>query len=109
MRCHNPFGFRPGPVTFWTLIVYAAFLFSLVYIHETVPPAPHSPTPTTGINLTDAWHDLTTISKSYHPYNSRANEEVGDYILQRITEILERNEVDWTQEESGGVQWRGSS
>ncbi|RBQ83652.1 hypothetical protein VDGD_04651 [Verticillium dahliae] len=104
MKCYNPFGFRVGPVTFWTIIIYIALLVPLLWIHETVPPAPSSPTPTPGINLTEAWHDLTTITKHYHPYNSRDNERVGDYILERIATILDRNDVNWTLEKTGAVQ-----
>lgn len=105
MKFRNPFGFTPGPVTFWTVFIYTAFIIPLVYIHETVPPPPKSPDPSPGLNLTEAWHDLTQITRHYHPYNSRANEQVGDYIVQRIEEILGRNGVDWTKEHSGGVQW----
>lgn len=106
MKCHNPFGFSPAAVTFWTIVVYAAILIPLVVIHESVPPA-RSPSSigASGINLTEAWWDLTTITKSYHPYNSRENEHVGDYILKRIEEILNRTGIDWTKEDSGGVKW----
>ncbi|KAM0327662.1 hypothetical protein ACHAQA_005955 [Verticillium albo-atrum] len=103
MKCHNPFGFRVGPVTFWSIIIYVALLVPLLWIHETVPPAPSSPTPTPGINLTEAWHDLTTITKHYHPYNSRDNERVGDYILERIANILDRKGINWTLERTGSV------
>lgn len=106
MRCHNPFGFLPGAVTFWTIVIYAAILIPLVYVHESVPPAPSARTiAASGLNLTEAWWDLTTIAKSYHPYNSRENEVVGDFILKRIEEILVRNGVDYDKEESGGVKW----
>lgn len=105
MAAKNPFGFTTGPVTFWLIVVYAAFLIPLVYIHESVPSIP-SNTPYHGVNLTEAWHDLTTITKHYHPYNSRANDEVGNYLLTRIEEILDRNGVDWTKEkDAGGVVW----
>ncbi|KAH7362854.1 putative zinc metalloprotease [Plectosphaerella cucumerina] len=107
MRCHNPFGFRPGPVTLWTVVIYAALLIPLVWIHESVPPVPS--TIPAGINLTEAWWDLTTISRDYHPYNSHENEVVGDYLLQRISEILDRSGLHWTKEDAGGVKWGKSS
>ncbi|KAH0441677.1 peptidase family m28 family [Colletotrichum camelliae] len=94
----NPFGFTKGPVTFWLIVVYAAFLIPLVWIHETVPNVK----PTDGLNVTEAWHDLTTITRQYHPYNSRANDEVGNYLLKRIEEILDRNGVEWTKEKDAG-------
>ncbi|KAK1838332.1 peptidase family m28 family [Colletotrichum chrysophilum] len=94
----NPFGFTKGPVTFWLIVVYAAFLIPLVWIHETVPNFK----PTDGLNVTEAWHDLTTITRQYHPYNSRANDEVGNFLLKRIEEILNRNGVEWTKEKDAG-------
>ncbi|KAF5497001.1 Vacuolar membrane protease [Colletotrichum siamense] len=94
----NPFGFTKGPVTFWLIVVYAAFLIPLVWIHETVPNVK----PTDGLNVTEAWQDLTTITRQYHPYNSRANDEVGNFLLKRIEEILNRNGVEWTKEKDAG-------
>ncbi|TDZ54632.1 Vacuolar membrane protease [Colletotrichum trifolii] len=97
----NPFGFTTGPVTFWLIVVYAAFLIPLVWIHESVPTVGRT---ADGLNLTEAWHDLTTITKRYHPYNSRANEDVGDFLLNRIEAILDKNGVDYTKEkEAGGI------
>ncbi|KAF6802619.1 peptidase family m28 family [Colletotrichum sojae] len=97
----NPFGFTTGPVTFWLIIVYAAFLIPLVWIHESVPSVNRR---ANGVNVTEAWHDLTTITRQYHPYNSRANEDVGKFLLQRIEEILVNNGVEYTKEkEAGGV------
>ncbi|KAF9870773.1 peptidase family m28 family [Colletotrichum karsti] len=97
----NPFGFTTGPVTFWLIVVYAAFLIPIVWIHETVPSVGKTPE---GLNVTEAWHDLTAITKRYHPYNSRANEDVGKYLLTRIEETLRRNGVEWTREKvPGGI------
>lgn len=97
----NPFGFTTGPVTFWLIVLYAAFLIPLVWIHESVPSVKRQ---ADGVNVTEAWHDLTTITRQYHPYNSRANEDVGKFLLQRIEEILVNNGVEYTKEkEAGGV------
>ncbi|KXH66633.1 peptidase family M28 [Colletotrichum salicis] len=105
MAAKNPFGFTTGPVTFWLIVVYAAFLIPLVWIHETVPSV-SSHNPYTGVNVTEAWQDLTHITKNYHPYNSRANDEVGAYLLTRIEEILKRNKVDYSKEtDAGGIVW----
>ncbi|KAK2022312.1 putative zinc metalloprotease [Colletotrichum zoysiae] len=107
MAVKNPFGFTTGPVTFWLIVVYAAFLIPLVWIHESVPAVPSSSkSPYPEVNVTEAWQDLTHITRKYHPYNSRANEEVGAYFLQRIEEILVRNKVEYTiEKDAGGVIW----
>ncbi|KAK6208689.1 peptidase family m28 family [Colletotrichum tabaci] len=107
MAVRNPFGFTTGPVTFWLIVVYAAFLIPLVWIHESVPAVPsHSQDPYPDLNLTEAWQDLTHITRKYHPYNSRANDEVGAYLLKRVKDILDRNKVDYTEEkDAGGVIW----
>ncbi|KAK1964383.1 putative zinc metalloprotease [Colletotrichum sublineola] len=107
MAVKNPFGFTTGPVTFWLIVVYAAFLIPLVWIHESVPAVPsNSKNPYPELNVTEAWLDLTHITRKYHPYNSRANEEVGAYFLERIEEILVRNKVEYTKEKNaGGVIW----
>ncbi|KAA8917405.1 hypothetical protein TRICI_000428 [Trichomonascus ciferrii] len=36
----------------------------------------------------DAWTDLQVISKSFHPYNSHANDDVHDYILERVKDAV---------------------
>lgn len=98
MKWYNPFAFRPAQVTFWTTLLYIAIGVSIIYVQETVPPAPEDPRPLPGVDLDDAWADLTTITKAFHPYNSRFNEDVRDYIVQRLQEILNANGVRWTSE-----------
>ncbi|KAK4192958.1 hypothetical protein QBC35DRAFT_160578 [Podospora australis] len=95
----NPISFRQGPVTFWTTLVYLALLIPIVIINERTPPAPSQPH-IEGVNLTQAWLDLTTITKSYHPYNSRFNDEVREYLLRRIHSILDENKISWRQDGS---------
>ena len=77
-------------------------------MHETVPSAPSNPIPVKGINLTDAWLDLSYITNGFHPIDSRRNEEVREYLLLRIGEILEKNEVDYktikTEPEYSGIR-----
>ncbi|ODQ68451.1 Zn-dependent exopeptidase, partial [Nadsonia fulvescens var. elongata DSM 6958] len=38
--------------------------------------------------LSHSWHDLQLLSESPHPYGSRANDKVHDYILQRVRSIV---------------------
>ncbi|KAH8652146.1 hypothetical protein BX600DRAFT_386977 [Xylariales sp. PMI_506] len=84
MAAANPVAFRPIPVTFWTTVVYLALLIPLVIIHETVPPAPKS---YPGVDLAEAWADLDTLTRAYHPYNSRANDVVRQWLLERVHQI----------------------
>jgi len=98
MKCLNPFAFRPWEVTFWTVVLYATLIIPIVWIHETVPPAPSGGAPYVGIDLEAAWKDLTQITKSYHPYNSRANDVVRSYLLGKIRNILDENNANWMVE-----------
>jgi len=92
----NPFSFRPGQVTFWTTLVYLVLLIPIIVINEAPPPSPrNTESPLPGINLTQAWLDLTTITRAYHPYNSHYNDVVRGYLLKRVREILEGNGVSW--------------
>ena len=87
-------------VTLITAVVYVAILVPLLIIHETVPPAPADPTLYRGLNLSEAWLDLGELSDAYHPFNSRQNDKVRDWLLRRIEEILETAHVDYTVEGS---------
>ena len=98
MRVSNPFAFRPGPVTFWTTVVYLAIAIPLLYVHETVPPAPSQRDLPKGVNLAEAWADLETLTAEYHPYNTRANDVVRDFLLGRFRQILGRNGVKYREE-----------
>ncbi|KAK4181481.1 hypothetical protein QBC36DRAFT_306270 [Triangularia setosa] len=99
----NPISFRPGPVTFWTTLIYLALLIPIVIINETVPAAPSvdKQSPIEGVNLTEAWLDLTRITRGYHPYNSKFNEEVRGYLVERVGGILEGNQVAWRLDGDG--------
>ncbi|ORY15446.1 putative zinc metalloprotease [Clohesyomyces aquaticus] len=85
-RLSNPLAFTPLPVTIVTCLTYIALFAALLSTHLTVPPHPRS-TPA-GTNLTEAWLDLETITRQYHPYNSHANDEVRKYLLSRIKSIV---------------------
>ncbi|KAK4453674.1 vacuolar membrane protease [Podospora aff. communis PSN243] len=94
----NPISFRPGPVTFWTTLVYLALLIPIVIINEDTPPIPGE-LPYDSVNLTQAWLDLTTITKGYHPYNSHYNDDVRNYLLTRVASILDENGVSWNTDD----------
>ena len=91
----NPIAFVPTQVTVISSIVYIALFALLIWVHSTVPSAPSDPVPVQGVNLTKAWLDLSYISDGYHPIDSRRNEVVRNYLVKRIEEILESNDVDY--------------
>jgi hypothetical protein len=80
-------------VTVITTIVYLSIAISLIIIHENVPHAPSNPVLYNGLNITEAWLDLTELTKGYRPYNSHRNDDVRDWLLRRIETILEENQV----------------
>lgn len=98
INCTNPFSFTPIAVTLITTIVYLSIAIPLLVVHETVPRAPSNPTLYNGLNITEAWLDLTVLTNGYHPYNSRRNDVVRNWLLRRIEAILEENNVSWSTE-----------
>lgn len=86
----NPFAFTPLPVTIITSLVYVALIVSLLVVHHTVPQAPDN---LAGTNLTEAWLDLQTLTNGFHPFNSRRNDYIRDWLLTRITAILTENGI----------------
>jgi len=91
MRISNPLGFRPLQVSFWTTIIYIAVLVSLVFVHETVPSPPADTVAYAGLNLTKAWSDLLVLTRAYHPYNSRENDRLHDWLLLELEAIQAKN------------------
>lgn len=89
----NPIAFTPLPVTIITSIIYAALIIPLLVIHLVVPEAPRDGTPFAGVNLTEAWQDLQSLSTNFHPFNSRKNDEVRNWLLTRIENILKGNGI----------------
>ena len=87
---HNPFAFTPLPVTIITSLVYVGLIVALLVVHHTVPEAPGN---LAGTNLTEAWLDLQILSNGFHPFNSRRNDDVRDWLLRRITAIVKENGV----------------
>ncbi|KAF2024019.1 endoplasmic reticulum metallopeptidase 1 [Setomelanomma holmii] len=82
----NPLSFTPGPVIFFTSALYISLFAALLTVHLRVPSHP-SKTPD-GVNLTQAWSDLETITRRFHPYNSHANDDVRSYLLSRVKSIV---------------------
>jgi hypothetical protein len=86
MPWRNPLAFTPLPVIVVTCATYIALFAALLSVHLTVPPYPSS-TPA-GTNLTQSWLDLENITAQFHPYNSRANDNVRQYLLSRIKHVV---------------------
>jgi len=95
MNLRNPFSF-PMSVTVAVIAVYLAVFIPLLIVHETVPSAPSNPTMYRGLNLTEAWLDLDELSNGYHPFNSKRNDAVRNWLLLRIEEILGTNGVPFS-------------
>jgi len=108
MKCYNPFAFVPMAVTLFIAIVYLGILIPLLVIHETVPSAPKNPTLYRGFNLSEAWLDLAELSNGYHPFNSRRNDEVRNWLLIRIEGILQSNDVTWDVDGTSFLENSGS-
>jgi hypothetical protein len=85
-RLSNPFAFTPLPVIFVVTGTYIALFAALLTVHLTLPDVPHT-TPA-GTNLTQAWIDLEHITRRHHPYNSHANDDVREYLLSRVKDIV---------------------
>ncbi|KAF2486512.1 peptidase M28 [Neohortaea acidophila] len=92
-RSWNPLAFYPIQVTFFASLAYIALFTLLIWSFEIVPPAPSTATPVAGVNLTETWLDLSFISDGYHPIDSRRNGVVKAFLLDRVREVLGRNEV----------------
>ncbi|MCJ1264362.1 hypothetical protein MMC22_004233 [Lobaria immixta] len=89
----NPIAFTPLPVTIITSIIYAALIIPLLVVHLVVPEAPRNGTPFAGVDLTEAWRDLQSLSTNFHPFNSRENDKVRNWLLTRIENILKENGI----------------
>lgn len=92
----NPVRFTSLPVTVITTVVYVALIVALLVTHLVVPSVPSDPVE--GIDLVEAWRDLQEISNGFHPYNSRRNDDVRNWLLRRIEDILDSNGVNHSTE-----------
>jgi hypothetical protein len=90
----NPFAFRAGPVAFWTTLTYLALFVALIIVQEVVPSADFSAEydESHGVNMTEAWLDLAALTSAYRPFNSRRNEEVRAWLMQRVGEMIAENQ-----------------
>lgn len=103
MKFRNPIAFTPLPVTIITSLVYLLLIALLLVIHLVVPSAPTTATPAAGVNLTEAWLDLQTLTTGFHPYNSRLNDRVRNWLLSRLENILKENGVSTASEHAKAV------
>lgn len=102
-KSRNPLAFTALPVTIITIAVYIALATGILYVHLVVPDAPDSPTPYKGVNITEAWRDLQTLTEKFHPYNSRESDAVHKWLLSRVDEILTENGADHVLEARVGA------
>ena len=93
----NPVAFTPWPVTVISSVVYLALLVPLLVIQHVVPPAPTANP--TAIDLKEAWRDLQHLTRGFHPYNSHQNDEVHEWLLDRIGKILDTSSSTDADEE----------
>ncbi|KAJ9354149.1 putative zinc metalloprotease [Paecilomyces variotii] len=95
----NPLAFTPGPVTIIVTVIYVALIVPLLVIRHVLPSAPS--TDPKGINLTEAWVDLQHLTAGFHPYNSHRNDDVHQWLLTRVNEILEARASDEAHQSAG--------
>lgn len=89
------FGFRPIPVTILTLITYITLFSALLWIDRRPPQvACGSELDHWGVSVDEAWKDLQVMTREFHPYNSRQNDDVRQFLLDRIRGILADNGVE---------------
>src|ERR1700761_2332073 len=94
----NPIAFRTLQVTCFSTVIFVALFALLICFHHIVPAAPSLLQAQPGTNLTEAWLDLKEISNGFHPFNSRRNDEVHDFLLLKIKSILKRNNASFTED-----------
>ncbi|RKF56093.1 Vacuolar membrane protease [Erysiphe neolycopersici] len=100
MRYHKLLTFFPLTITLITTIIYLSITTSLLIIHETVPSPPKDLTSYQGFNLSEAWYELQELSNGYHPFNSRRNDEVRNWLLLKIKETLDTSNTSWELEKN---------
>ncbi|RPB12645.1 hypothetical protein P167DRAFT_522748 [Morchella conica CCBAS932] len=87
-------GFRPLPVTLFTLVTYLSLFTALIWTDRRVPDvASRSELDRWGVSVDEAFKDLEFLTRTHHPYNSRSNDGVREYLLARIQQILSENGV----------------
>ncbi|KIM32383.1 hypothetical protein M408DRAFT_218052 [Serendipita vermifera MAFF 305830] len=84
--------FEKLQVTIIVLVCYVAAIISTVVVQERLPSAPQHQH-AVGLHLDDALRDLQAIAQFPHPFDSPKNDEVGDFVNQRLKSI--RNDKSW--------------
>lgn len=80
------FGFNKAPFSLLFVLTYAIILL-ISSVVQSGDPSVESPPEYPAKYLSNAWMDLQQISREFHPYNSRANDRVHDYILNQVSDI----------------------
>lgn len=81
--------FRFRKTTVSLLAVLSYLVLAALYVYDRIHYSFSLPTddPYSMRLLDDAWLDLQNITSSYHPYASRDNDRVHDYLLSRISAV----------------------
>lgn len=79
------FGFNPLPVSLLVVIIYGFIVYQATSIQLEQNPNLNGPQVP---GIYQAWKDLQEISRSFHPYNSHANDIVHEYVLDQIKEAM---------------------
>lgn len=87
----NPFTSIDGRISITTTIVYVAAVASVVVSSIRLPSLPTDSESSKGINITEAWDDLSYLSQRYHPFISYDLDAVHDWLVQRVQSILADN------------------
>lgn len=77
------FGFRKTSLTLFVLLTYAVVFILVNWARQNSLSLP-SKEPSI---LSSSWTDLQVISSKPHPYTSHANDELHDYLLERIKNL----------------------
>ncbi|ODV70817.1 Pff1p [Cyberlindnera jadinii NRRL Y-1542] len=86
------FGFRKTSLTIFVGLTLFLVFISLPLARDYALVVP-SPEPS---ELTSAWFDLQKISHKPHPYVSHANDEVHDYLMERVTQLAKSSVLNIT-------------
>lgn len=107
-RVKSILGFKPFPVTFLTIATYISLFSALLFIDRQPPAvANQRELASWGVSVDEAWGDLEVLTRQFHPYNTRSNDVVRQYLLDRVHAILSENGVPGfatVQDGSGGYE-----
>ncbi|KAH8103501.1 hypothetical protein BXZ70DRAFT_926000 [Cristinia sonorae] len=86
-----PLRFTPSPVSWLVVIIYATIFIS-VLVNDQTPDIPKSEG---GLNITNGFHDLQTITSHPRPFSSHQNDGVRAFLLDRVQSIA--SQCDYIQ------------